>query len=54
LNHSGFSSARMRYTSKQSEIIPEIIYRIFISWPHQALADEYQPQARQHKYHGNQ
>jgi hypothetical protein len=33
----------MRYTSKQSEIIPEIIYRIFISWPHQALADEYQP-----------
>jgi hypothetical protein len=32
----------MRYTSKQSAITPEIIYRISISRPHQALADEYE------------
>jgi hypothetical protein len=47
LNHSGFRSARMRYTSKQREITPETTYRIFISRPHQALADEYQPKGYQ-------
>jgi hypothetical protein len=37
----------MRYTSKQRAITPEIIYRVFISRLHQALADKYQPKGYQ-------
>jgi hypothetical protein len=47
LNHSGLRSAKMRYTSKQNAITPEIMYRISISRPHQTLADEYQPKTHQ-------
>lgn len=47
MNHSGFRRAKIRYTSKQREIKPEITYRIFISRSHQALTDEYQPPSYQ-------